>query len=129
MGELEKQEHGGALYRPSKGETPNPSGRPKKWQSELIKDGYKKSEINDCYSGLLGQTEDKLIELRDDKSLDIMIRKTAKALLKEFEKGSLWNQEMIITRLHGQPKQEIETDIKITAFKVKFNDEAKDKEV
>lgn len=29
MGKLEPQPHGGALYRPDKGETPNPAGQPK----------------------------------------------------------------------------------------------------
>lgn len=29
MGKLEPQKHGGALYRPDKGETPNPKGPPK----------------------------------------------------------------------------------------------------
>lgn len=29
MGKLEVQKHGGALYRPAKGETPNPAGKPK----------------------------------------------------------------------------------------------------
>lgn len=35
MGTLEKQKHGGALYRPAKGETQNPNGRLRKLDSSL----------------------------------------------------------------------------------------------
>lgn len=118
MGELVPQDHGGALYRPAKGETPNPNGRPKKWMTILIDNGYSKSQINDCYTALLAQTEDKLIELRDDKSLDILVRKTAKALLKEWEKGTLYNQELMITRVHGQPKEEIDQTVTTTSYNI-----------
>lgn len=128
MGELVPQEHGGALYRPSKGETPNPNGRPKKWMNTLIESGYSKSQINDCYTALLAQTEEKLIELRDDKSLDILVRKTAKALLKEWDKGTIYNQEVMITRVHGQPKEEIdqrtEMTVKINIIKASEIDDA-----
>lgn len=104
------------------GQSGNPNGRPKKWQTDLIQGGYTKLQINECYATLLGQTEEELIAIRDNKDLDILIRKTAKALLKEWEKGTIYNQETMITRLHGQPKQEIEAQVNITAFKVKFND-------
>ena len=106
----------------------NKGGRPKKWVSELLDEGYKKAEINDCYSTLLAQTEAKLKEIRDNPDLDILIRKTAKALLKEWDKGTMYNQEVIITRLHGQPKQEIEAQVNITKFDVKFNDTKDGKE-
>lgn len=44
MGKLEPQKHGGALYRPAKGETPNPNGVPKgtkhlsTWIQQLLND-------------------------------------------------------------------------------------------
>ena len=104
------------------GESGNPNGRKKKWQTELLKDyGYSKSEINDCYMLLLDSTLKELEAIRDNEAMDILARKTAKALIKEWEKGSLWNQEILITRRHGQPKQEIEAEFRTTIIKAVLN--------
>ena len=99
----------------------NLKGRPRKWVSTLSAQGYKKSEINDCLQVLMSSTIPELKEIEKDEANTIMERTVAKALLEGHRKGTPYNMETFITRVHGQPKQEIEQEIKILKFDVKFN--------
>lgn len=101
----------------------NRAGRPKKWQSELLEMGYTKSQQDACYSGLLGQTVSKVMELRDDETQDFLIRNTAKAMIKAWEKGTLYVTETMITRTFGQPKESVDVKQTTAVFHVSFNED------
>lgn len=119
-----KGARGGTLYALEKGETANPNGRPRKWVSTLKEQGYKLSEINDCLMVLASMTEEELKKVRDDESLTIMERTTAKALINGLVKGSIYNQETLITRIYGKPKEtsDVNVNAQITAVQPRVID-------
>mgnify|MGYP001578258838 CR=1 FL=1 len=121
MGELIPQEHGGAINRFVKGESGNPNGRAKKWVSTLKENGYKKSEIVDAIEVLMSMDKGELEEVVKDETNTILELTIAKALLKGLEKGTLYNLETLTTRVHGQPKQEIDQTITVTSFNISLN--------
>lgn len=94
-----------------KGESGNPNGRPKKFVTTLKEQGYKRSEINDTIQALLSMNIQELKEVFEDKNATILEKTIANALKKSLEKGSLYSIETLITRVYGQPKQEIEQNI------------------
>lgn len=93
---------------------PEKNGRPRKWVSTLKEQGYRKSEVTDAIEVLCSMSAEELQKVSDNEDNTILERTVAKALLNGNTKGSLYNIETLITRVHGQPKQDIEqtTNIK-----------------
>lgn len=102
------------------GKSGNPKGRPRKWVNTLRDQGYKKSEIMDCLQVLMSMTEEELQDVYDDNTRPILEQTVAGALLKAKQGKSLYNLESIITRVFGQPKQEIDNQI-TGDFKITLN--------
>lgn len=96
-------------YKWEKGESGNPNGRPKKFVSLLKEHGYKKSEINDTIEAMMAMTIDELKNVYSNPLSTILEKTIANAMKKSLEKGSLYSLETLITRVYGQPKQEIES--------------------
>jgi hypothetical protein len=91
-----------------KGQSGNPNGRPRKYVSFLKQHGYKKSEINDCIQEMMAMTMDELKAVWENKEATILEKTIANAMKKSLEKGTLYSLETLLTRVYGQPKQEIE---------------------
>ena len=92
-----------------KGQSGNPNGRPRKYVSQLKEIGYKKSEINDAIQAMMAMTMDELKEVWENKNATILEKTVANAMRKSLEKGTLYSLETLLSRVFGQPKQEIDT--------------------
>lgn len=99
----------------------NLKGRPKKWITTLKEQGYSKSQVNDTIQVLLNLSIEELKDVYESDSTNILEKTVAHALKKSLEKGTLYSIETLLTRVYGQPKQEIEAQVSITKFDVKFN--------
>lgn len=94
-----------------KGQSGNPNGRPKKFVTLLKEQGYKRSEINDTIQAMLAMSITELKEVYDNSNATILEKTVAKALSKSLEKGTLYSIETLLSRVYGQPKQEVEQTI------------------
>jgi len=95
------------------GQSGNPNGRPKKYVTSLVEQGYKLSEINDTIQNILGMNVEELKDVWDDANATVLEKTVANALRRGIEKGSLYNLETLLSRVYGQPKQAIEHDLTI----------------
>jgi len=100
-----KQEHGGSLTRPEKGETMNPNGRPRKYVSLLKEQGYKLAEVNDCIQAIMSMDMQELKSVWDNPKATVLEKTIAGALRKSLEKGSLYSIDTLLTRVYGKPKE------------------------
>jgi len=105
MAKQEIQKHGGSLTRPSKGETMNPNGRPRKYVSVLKDAGYKLSEINDTIQNLMAMRVDELNDVYMNPNTTILEKTISGAMIKSMKNGSLYSLETLLTRVYGKPKE------------------------
>ena len=94
-----------------KGQSGNPNGRPKKFVTLLKEQGYKRSEINDTIQAMLAMSITELKDVYDNSNATILEKTVANALRKSLEKGTLYSIETLLSRVYGQPKQEVEQTI------------------
>lgn len=122
MGRLVKQKHGGSLWHAAKGETSNPNGRPRKFISQLKKEGYKQSEIFDAIQVLISMQPDELIAVSSNPKSTVLELTIASAILKSIQNGDLTSLETLLTRIYGKPKEKVEQEINVTnhVIKLKF---------
>jgi hypothetical protein len=83
----------------------NPNGRPRKYVSVLKNVGYKLSEINDTIQNMMAMTIDELNEVHKNKSMTILEKTIAGAMLKSLKNGSLYSLDTLLTRVYGKPKE------------------------
>lgn len=93
-----------------KGESGNPSGRPKKLVTLLKEQGYKQGEINDTIQSMLSLSIDELKQIHDDSDATILEKTIANALYKSWRKGSLYSIEILLSRTFGKPKESVAVD-------------------
>lgn len=87
MGKLEPQAHGGSLYRPDKGETPNPNGMPKgtkhisTWIQDMMNDEEFETTMLDSKSGVLEYK---------GAPLKAIIKVAIHKAIHDKDKGNIW---------------------------------------
>ena len=94
-----------------KGTSGNPNGRPRKFVSLLASQGYTRSEINDTLQAMMSMTLEELAEVYKDPKATILEKTVANAMKKSLEKGTLYSLETLLSRVYGQPKQEVAASI------------------
>jgi hypothetical protein len=96
-----------------KGQSGNPNGRPRKYVTLLVDQGYKRLEINDTIQNMMAMTIEELKGVYENPSATILEKTIAGAMRKSLEKGTLYSLETLLSRVYGLPKQEITADVKI----------------
>ena len=99
------------LVKYKKGVSGNPKGRPRKYTTLLKAQGYKMSEINDTIQNLLSMTLDELREVFENPNATILEKTVANALKRGIDKGSLYSLETLLSRVYGQPRQDVNNSI------------------
>ena len=115
---LEKQPHGGALVRPEKGETANPNGRPNKFTTELAEHGYKLSEVNDTIQVIMSMDEKEIRQVTKNEDATMLEKTVAKAIIKSYEKGSLYSMDTLLSRVYGKPKETVDATVEAKVVNV-----------
>lgn len=94
-------------YQFKKGFDPkrNSSGAPRKLISRISELGYNNREIADTLMNIAALTKAEIQSITENEECTLLERMVAKALLRDYEKGSLWNLETIISRAVGKPKE------------------------
>ena len=114
-----------------KGQSGNPTGRPKKFTTLLRENGYKSSEINDTIQTLMAMNMDELRNVHEDENATILEKTIANALFKSWKKGSLYSIETLLSRTFGKPREQVSVDgnMNITSIEVEIvRSEIKNKE-
>lgn len=105
----------------------NLKGRPKKYLTTLKEKGYTKSQVADTIRVLLSLNKYELKLVCESKTTNVLEQTVAQALLKSLDKGTLYSLETLLTRVDGQPKQEIDQRVLTrTIIDVKFSDKPED---
>jgi hypothetical protein len=88
-----------------KGQSGNPSGRPKKLVSLMAMHGYKLSQVNDTIQVMLMMNLKELKTIFDNPDATILEKTIANAMISSLKKGSLYSVETLLTRIYGKPKE------------------------
>jgi hypothetical protein len=109
------------LVKFQKGQSGNPLGSPRKIVTALRELGYKECQVRDTMIVLLALTEDELKKVLANKDSTILEKTVAGALLKGAQNKSLFNIELVMSRLFGRPResQEIKAEVNLQAFTVR----------
>ena len=73
--------------------------------------GYKRSEINDTIQAMMAMTMKELQEVYENPTATVLEKTIAGAMRKSIEKGTLYSMETLLSRVFGQPKQEVSASI------------------
>jgi hypothetical protein len=103
--------NGGILKVPEKGETANPNGRPKKFTTLMKEHGYKLTEVNDSIQAIMAMNEVQIKEVLKNPDATMLEKTVAKAIIKSYEKGSLYSMDTLMSRVYGKPQEKIEASI------------------
>jgi len=118
---LEKQPHGGALVRAEKGETANPNGRPKKFTTLMKEEGYKLSEVNDSIQAIMAMDEKTIKDVLKNEEATMLEKTVARAIIKSYEKGSLYSMDTLLSRVFGKPKETVDATVEAKVVNVTLN--------
>lgn len=94
-----------------KGQSGNLKGRPRKMVSVMKDFGYNKQDVNATIENMMAMTLDELAKVYKDELATVLERTVANAIKKSLDKGSLYSIEVLLNRIHGLPKQEVEQKV------------------
>ena len=89
----------------------NLEGRPKKFTTLMKENGYKLAEVNDSIQAIMAMNEEQIKEVLENDDATMLEKTVAKAIIKSFEKGSLYSMDTLLSRVYGKPKEQIDATI------------------
>ena len=89
----------------------NKLGRPKKFTTELAENGYKLSEVNDSIQAIMAMDEKQIKDVLKNEEATMLEKTVAKAIIKSYEKGSLYSMDTLLSRVFGKPKESVEATV------------------
>lgn len=89
----------------------NLKGRPRKLVNQAKELGYTTEEVKTTLEVLIALTKDELKEVLLNENSTMLELIVAASLKKAFEKGSLFNLELLLTRAQGKPKETINQNL------------------
>ena len=113
--------NGGKLKVPEKGETANPNGRPKKFTTLMKEEGYKLSEVNDSIQAIMAMDEQEIKKVLKNEGATMLEKTVAKAIIKSYEKGSLYSMDTLLSRVYGKPKETVDATVEAKVVNVTLN--------
>jgi hypothetical protein len=101
-----------------KGESGNPSGRPKKIET-VLKEHFleehnlklSKGQTQDIIKNILGKTRSELVELAKNDELPFWIASNCEQGTTRLQKGSIHILDVLFDRVYGKPKEEVEQTV------------------
>lgn len=88
----------------------NLAGGPRKLTTTLGGLGYTKNEVHTTVLAILKMKEHEARAIADGDQYTILERTVAAAVLKDMDRGSLWNVETLLDRTLGRPHQSVQQD-------------------
>ena len=113
--------NGGTLKVPEKGETANPNGRPKKFTTLMKEEGYKLSEVNDSIQAIMAMDEKTIKDVLKNEEATMLEKTVARAIIKSYEKGSLYSMDTLLSRVFGKPKETVDATVEAKVVNVTLN--------
>ena len=104
-----------------KGESGNPNGRPKKFTTLLKEHGYSLSEVNDSIQAIMSMDEKQIKEVLKNEEATMLEKTVARAIIKSYEKGSLYSIDTLLNRVYGKPKETINQTVEAKVVNVTLN--------
>jgi hypothetical protein len=99
----------------------NKEGRPKKFTTLLKEHGYSLSEVNDSIQAIMSMNEVEIKEVLKNPDATMLEKTVAKAIIKSYEKGSLYSMDTLMNRVYGKPKEEVNATIEAKVVNVTLN--------
>lgn len=96
-------------------------GRPKKFTTLLKEHGYSLSEVNDSIQAIMSMDEKQIKEVLKNEDATMLEKTVARAIIKSYEKGSLYSIDTLLNRVYGKPKETINQTVEAKVVNVTLN--------
>ena len=96
-------------------------GRPKKFTTLMKENGYSLSEVNDSIQAIMAMDEKNIKEILKNEEATMLEKTVAKAIIKSYEKGSLYSMDTLLSRVFGKPKESVEATVEAKVINVTLN--------
>ena len=96
-------------------------GRPKKFTTELAEHGYKLAEVNDSIQAIMAMDETQIKDVLKNPEATMLEKTVAKAIIKSYEKGSLYSMDTLLSRVYGKPKETVDATVEAKVVNVTLN--------
>lgn len=97
------------------------NGRPKKFTTLMKEEGYKLSEVNDSIQAIMAMDEKQIKSVLKNEDATMLEKTVAKAIIKSYEKGSLYSMDTLLSRVFGKPKETVDATVEAKVVNVTLN--------